>query len=384
MDAHGGNRHLRDEFAQVRYGALGKSTPHSADTDINFKALAQLQGLVRDSRLAKVFHQSTDPVCFESLLFNIQDVICQVEARTLYGGTPEATQFLKEYNTLMESHAVYIPFTVRPPPGHPTFTNLLFICDSVNGVKSSEYDKKIAKFHEAVHFAQWNTSPVLHATPYNFATNKILSLTDAIVTTILTEQEAYGKQTFLTWMASVTDSGMREGAKSYGLPMREFEELLKSSKNLSETLMVAGRHAMAQVARGSGYSMFDHYCQQTINAYTGNAYLKDPTNNAEFVKLGDDVRHLGAVFGMQSLDHFGEDSYDNIVKRFSPATCAQIRMFNEKHGIEEDVLPILRQRLLEDDKQTLEEHMENESKRTVRQVLNGDHNSSNPVYSFAS
>ena len=167
MNEIGRDAHLHANFGQAHRGVAGGNGFHDAGFSVDFVALARLNGLMAQSALGASFNKSGSDVPLERVLFNIQKLMQQVDARTLYGGTPAATQFIQEYKTVMQSHAVYIPFTVRPPPGHPTFTNRLFICDSVHGVPSSEHDKKIAKFHEAVHFAQWNESPVLHATPYN-------------------------------------------------------------------------------------------------------------------------------------------------------------------------------------------------------------------------
>lgn len=189
--------------------------------------------------------------------------------------------------------AAYWPF-VRPAPR--SFNNS--ITYQLEGRSCAAFFSSRA--HEYIHALGWNNSPMLHASPYNEATNLVMSPSDWIKMQERTEQDAYAKQAWLNWMGARIDPDLRND-KSDPVTVNDFERLREKHGGLLPTLKYAALESMDRKRYGDklGRTIRDHYHRLAIKGYAQVLrYLKRNGADVYMVRMDkDDFTTVGASFG---------------------------------------------------------------------------------------
>ncbi len=258
-------------------------------------------------------------------------------------GMSEAKDYMTKYNNPnITSHAVFISFTVAPPIGEKTNTNLIYVNNKIGNSPISPAHAEIALFHEKGHAIQWATIATLHQSPNNAATNKCLELMNAITARINTEKEMYALQGWNSWLRGQADPEICAASKDHVISADQFQIFVDEGMQagldnrdvLQHALKKSGDFAMKSLIKGKGKSFEEHYARQVIDEYKNSQYLKDPTSNVVYKRLGPDARKIGAISGVQCLDHDGYDSAQSLRTRLPMTILSEIDEFNAKHGVD--------------------------------------------------
>ncbi|NBX66962.1 MAG: hypothetical protein EBQ96_08205 [Proteobacteria bacterium] len=137
--------------------------------------------------------------------------------------------------------ACYTPFK---GPGTPSVVNTIFYHTHNFGVPRRYEGMAISRHHEIVHACAWNHCAALHASPYNGATQIVMSPWDWLRMAERTEQDAIAKQGWLSSLAAKNHPGFRDFSQWDPVSADIFDEVRARSLNLEETLNAVAAQAM--------------------------------------------------------------------------------------------------------------------------------------------
>lgn len=204
--------------------------------------------------------------------------------------------------------------------------------------------------HEYIHALAWNSSPMLHASPYNEATNLVMAPTDWIKMQERTEQDAYAKQAWLNWMGARIDPELHK-EKSDPVTVADFERLRIRHGDLSSTLKHAALESMDRKRYGDklGRTLRDHYHRHAIQGYAlVLRYLKRNGADIYMVKMDeDDFKTTGASFGpniFEDGDKMFADQPD-----LSPRNARYLAKVMKIFGLDESRMPSFKSTLAQMD-----------------------------------
>jgi hypothetical protein len=289
----------------------------------------------------------------EEVLIYKRQLLAKTGYIVLVDGTPEAIAFQEKYPKIgVSSHAVFIPFSIAPPIGDPTFTNAVYLSKPPIATGKlpegtiTRAEMAILKAHEEVHVLQWNGIGTLHQTPANTATNKNLGIMNSIATDVNTEKEAYAIQGWESWLGAKTDPEIREKSKAFVVSADKFGEFINEFSHLDPraqleaALKKAGDFAMKQIKAGSTMTMEEHYARRAVESYKKSDFLNADKRglvpNVVFTRLGEDARKIGSVMSVPCLDLDGYDSVEAIHARLPDDLNAEIAAFNAKFKISDE------------------------------------------------
>ncbi|MCD8497054.1 MAG: hypothetical protein LRZ85_02595 [Alphaproteobacteria bacterium] len=247
------------------------------------------------------------------------------------------------------SPAVYVPFMYNPGEGNNSFVNTMLM-----DLERDEHKVIISRRHEAIHAVQWNSVPVLHASPYNSASRVILSPESWILMTLLTERDAYAKTAWLNAVDVLQGAGSEFKMQAAREPVAPADvdlqnsETRKAIQNAATCWDLRLKHKHADDEESM--TLLDHYIQQALRSYENGHALRSASENfssVTYIRLTpEDIFSIGKAFGPSTFGDYAPDPMFTRLPLMRPDLWDRLQDLNRKHGIySEAQLPTLSQAL---------------------------------------
>lgn len=198
------------------------------------------------------------------------------------------------------SPATFIPFTFLYPlyNGNTTYTNTIYVTSNVT---RSAAEEAISNVHEGSHALQWARSPALHASICNPASPYVMSPADHVLTTLLTEIEAYANQAYVSWIKEKTEASYRAASKKGPISVCEVESELARGRSIEDSLarLAVGVLQKPRLLAADGACVdtyMQYYANFALNIYRDSLRMKNQYP-AHFVQLGQgDYLSMGSQY----------------------------------------------------------------------------------------
>lgn len=241
--------------------------------------------------------------------------------------------------------AVYHSFRYLANPGQTSFSNYVLY-----GIEALDSCARLlgARTHEFIHALQYHTSAVLHADPFNEASDIIVSPYDYILRKERLEQDAYVKGAWLCSLAVDDAPGVVAAMKGSPLPIDTFQDIRAKSGSLQEAFTVAARdtrNLMGVWHKNAPKSVIaDEWHARALEEYAHIIKMRlDAGDKITFVKLsGEDVLEIGDSFGPNTFGHNTADPALTTIENLSPENARRLAEINALLGItDRNQLPTL-------------------------------------------
>lgn len=245
----------------------------------------------------------------------------------------------------LKSSAVYYSFRYRANPGQTSFNNAVLY-----GMEALDSRERLlgARTHEFIHALQYRTSAILHADPYNEASNIIVSPYDYILRKERLEQDAYVKGAWLCSLATQEAPGVVEAMKGSPLPIDTFQNIRAQSGSLQEAFTKAARDTRNLLGKWKKDAektvIADEWHARALEEYEKIIQLRlDAGDPITCIRMtGDDVLEIGQSFGPNTFGSNPADPALTTIENLSPENAKKLSQINAKLGIfDRDRLPTL-------------------------------------------
>ncbi len=241
--------------------------------------------------------------------------------------------------------AVYHSFRYLANPGQTSFSNYVLY-----GIEALDSRERLlgARTHEFVHALQYHTAAVLHADPFNEASDIIVSPYDYILRKERLEQDAYVKGAWLCSLALDDAPGIVDAMKGSPLPIDTFQKIRAESGSLQEAFAKAARdtrNLLGAWKKGAEKTVIaDEWHARALDEYAHIIQMRlDAGDNITFVRLsGEDMLEIGASFGPNTFGSNPADPALTTIENLSQENAKKLAEINAKLGItSRDQLPTL-------------------------------------------
>lgn len=245
----------------------------------------------------------------------------------------------------MMPSAVYHSFRYLANPGQTSFSNYVLY-----GTEALDSRARLlgARTHEFIHALQYHTAAVLHADPFNEASDIIVSPYDYILRKERLEQDAYVKGAWLCSLAVGAAPDIIDAMKGSPLPIDTFQNIRAQSGSLQETFAKAARdtrNLLGAWQKGAAKTVIaDEWHARALEEYEHIIKMRlQAGNNITFVKMtGDDVLEIGNSFGPNTFGSNPADPALTTIENLSPENAKKLAEINATLGItDRDRLPTL-------------------------------------------
>lgn len=246
----------------------------------------------------------------------------------------------------MKLLAVHTSFTYTGKTARSVYENTIYLSTRATAHGTRHFS---ALVHEMTHATQTAHSAILHASPYNTATDIVLCPRDFITACERAEQDAYARQAlFASLMLRARPDQKRSASNKDPVPVRIFETLRRRAPAPLDALRQATQYMLARPgyysAQGHSVPLADSYHELALTAYAGimESRLKEPDLRLRFIRMEDeDILDIGRSYG-PSLFGDGEKLLPEFAQRpdLSPHNRALLAQLNARLGItDENDLP---------------------------------------------
>lgn len=147
-----------------------------------------------------------------------------------------ATACRETIDDTLNYDAVFNSFIYPPDPGFSGFTNMILY-----GKTAAESLERffLTMCHEHIHAMQYFSAAIMHADPFNAATNIVLCPRDYVTRKQLIEEDAYAKAAWLCALASADHPLIVEETKGMTMSVAQFQEIMARHETIQASLREA-------------------------------------------------------------------------------------------------------------------------------------------------
>ncbi|MBU0859326.1 MAG: hypothetical protein KJ667_05270 [Alphaproteobacteria bacterium] len=280
-------------------------TAHNNNPDEEPEKQAQEQPLLRDS-----FAQKETAMAFMLARAENDHLLQRLRALSDSEHGPigqalhdrfRATGCRIEIDNEMKPLAVHTSFVYPPSKGQSSYENIVYLG---TGATKSRERHFAALVHEATHATQTGYSSILHASPYNAATNIVMCPRDFVMACERAEQDAYARQAWLSALLiekeGISDSFTNAdpvSAKTFNTLRNETQSVTDAMRQAAVKMLSCPRFSSV---RGDPVTLADSYHEMALLSYK-NIMKRRAKGNApalQFVRMEDrDILDIGRSYG---------------------------------------------------------------------------------------
>ena len=245
----------------------------------------------------------------------------------------------------LKSSAVYYSFRYLANPGQTSFNNAVLY-----GMEALDSRERLlgARTHEFIHALQYRSAAILHADPYNEASDIIVSPYDYILRKERLEQDAYVKGAWLCSLATQDAPAVVDAMKGSPLPIDTFQDIRAQSTSLQDAFTKAARDTRNLLGvwkkDAEKTVIADEWHARALEEYEKIIQLRlDANDPITCIRMtGEDVLEIGNSFGPNTFGTNAADPTLTTIENLSPENAKKLAEINAKLGIiDRDQLPTL-------------------------------------------
>lgn len=226
------------------------------------------------------------------------------------------TKIVRAKPNKSSSPATYVAFTYQPSIGledgerGKTHTNTIYIQHTKQGRERNAAEIQVSKWHESFHAIQ-DHIPEMFASPYNEATDVVMSIEDWVWRMVMTEGDSYAKTALFGYLAAEDNPEIREAMKSAPVTVEDFENFYAQSGSIERALELSSTHWWDKIRckiddDEPDLTLLDHYIGFALESY--NLSRLKPGHESrpeEFVRLNREkvADAIAESFGPRTFSH---------------------------------------------------------------------------------